>query len=339
MLVRMKAFAVTAVLAVSLTPGAALAWGNTGHRMVGQEATRALPADLPAFMRTAQAIADVGEYSREPDRSKGAGRIHDKDRDAAHFFDGDADGRALGGPSLDKLPPTRADYEAGLQKAGVDSWKAGYLPYALVDAYQQLAKDMAYWRVLKAAEANRKWRANRAFFAADRRRREALILANLGRLSHYVADGSQPLHMSQHYNGWGDYPNPQGFTRAPIHGPFEGELVAASVRPDALRAAMPAPGAPCDCPIEQEAADYLKGAWSLVVPLYEMEKAGGLGADNAAARAMAVKQLAIAAGKLRDLTVRAWADSATQQVGWKPVAVADVVAGKVDPYPALYGID
>jgi hypothetical protein len=35
----------------------------------------------------------------------------------------------------------------------------------------------------------------------------------------------------------------------------------------------------------------------------------------------------------------AWRLSATQTVGWKPVAVADVVAGKVDPYPALYGID
>ena len=31
--------------------------------------------------------------------------------------------------------------------------------------------------------------------------------------------------------------------------------------------------------------------------------------------------------------------SATQTVGYKPVSVADVLAGKVDPYQSLYGID
>ncbi len=37
---------------------------------------------------------------------------------------------------------------------GQDSWKAGYLPYSIIDRYEQLAKDLAYWRVLSAAEAN-----------------------------------------------------------------------------------------------------------------------------------------------------------------------------------------
>ena len=37
----------------------------------------------------------------------------------------------------------RADYEALLQAAGTDSWKAGYLQYSIVDQYQQLTLDFA----------------------------------------------------------------------------------------------------------------------------------------------------------------------------------------------------
>ena len=33
------------------------------------------------------------------------------------------------------------------------------------------------------------------------------------------------------------------------------------------------------------------------------------------------------------------AASANSKVGWRPVAVQDVIAGKVDPYPSLYSID
>ena len=42
-------------------PGSLMAWGGSGHRMVGELAMRALPSDLPAFLRTPRAVADVGE--------------------------------------------------------------------------------------------------------------------------------------------------------------------------------------------------------------------------------------------------------------------------------------
>src|SRR5690606_31606291 len=111
--------------AIAAAPGAAFAWANAGHRMLGEAAMRALPSEAPAFLRTRHAIVEVGELSREPDRSKGAGRIHDQDRDPAHFVDLGEDGKILGGPPFLPLPPTRAEYEKGLQAAGIDSWKAG----------------------------------------------------------------------------------------------------------------------------------------------------------------------------------------------------------------------
>lgn len=324
--------------ALSAVPSSALAWGNTGHRIVGESAMRALPGEVPAFLRTPQAVTDIGELSREPDRSKGAGKVHDSDRDPGHFVDLDDDGRILTGPRLDALPPTRADYETALRAAGQDSWKAGYLPYSIVDRRQQLALDFAYWRVLQAAEANPKWRAHRGWFKADRKRREALILTTIGALSHFVGDGSQPLHVSSHYNGWGDYPNPAGYSTAKLHGPFESDLVQATVRPADVRARV-APLRLCECSPEKRTADYLLSTGRLVIPFYELEKAGGLNPGDPRGTALATQQLAVGASELRDVVVEAWRASAGMKVGWKPVAVADVVAGTADPYPALYGVD
>ncbi|MDB5428157.1 MAG: hypothetical protein JWR43_2132 [Phenylobacterium sp.] len=323
---------------IAAVPGLALAWGATGHRMIGEAAMHALPPELPAFLHTRQAALDVGELSREPDRSKGAGRARDSDFDPGHFLDLGDDGTVFGGPKVSALPPTRAEYEAALRAVGQDSWKAGYLPYSIVESWQQLVLDFAYWRVLTAAEANPAWAAHRDWFTADRRRREAHILETIGQLSHYVGDGSQPLHVSVHFNGWGDFPNPQGFTAAKIHGPFEGELVHSSVTPAALAAHM-APPRSCDCSIEQRTADLLAATARQVVPLYALEKAGGLAPGDPRGPAFATLQLAVGASELRDDIAEAWRVSASRMVGWKPVSVADVVAGKADPYPALYAID
>src|SRR4051812_15774705 len=108
----MKRLAVAALAVIAAAvPSSLFAWGNTGHRMLGEAAVRALPAEIPAFLRTRQAAIDVGELSREPDRSKASGKLHDNDRDAAHFIDLDTDGKVLGGPPMVPLAATRAEYE------------------------------------------------------------------------------------------------------------------------------------------------------------------------------------------------------------------------------------
>jgi hypothetical protein len=325
-----------AVILLAAAPQAALAWGSTGHRILGEAAMRALPGEAPGFLRTPQAAMDVGEFSREPDRVRGAGAARDKDRDQGHFLDLDDDGKALGGPPLSALPPTLPEYDAALHAVGQDAWKAGFLPYSIVESYQKLARDFAYWRALDAAGKTPAWRAHKAWFAADRRRREAQILADIGDLSHYVGDGSQPLHVTVHFNGWGRFPNPNGYTTAAVHGPFEQDLVRATVTQGMVVARL-APLKDCGCPIQQRVADYLAGTGKLVIPFYEMEKTGGL-ADGRGT-ALAAQQIAVGASELRDLIMGAWKLGATESVGWKPVPVADIVAGKVDAFNALYGVD
>lgn len=337
---RFAPVAFAAALATALIPGSVFAWGGSGHRMIGVAAMRALPAELPAFLKTPQAIIDVGEFSREPDRIKRAGKAFDSDRDQGHFLDLNDDGTVLGGPKVAALPATRQDYEKALQAVGADSWKAGYLPYAILESYQQLTEDFAYWKALKFAESNPAWAAHKAFFTADRARRESQILIAIGELSHYVGDGSQPLHVSIHFNGWGDYPNPGGYAMSrTLHADFEGALVRQSVtQADVDKAMTPLrfPDAGTDI---QHVGAYLAATGAQVVPLYELEKAGGLKPGDKRGAAFAARQIGLGASELRDLIVIAWRASDKQTVGWRPIPLADILSGKVDPYAAFYAID
>lgn len=319
--------------------GAAFAWGSSGHRMIGMAAIERLPPELPAFLREHASAVAVGELSREPDRSRGSGRMHDADRDPGHFVDGDDTGRIAGVVPLDALPPTREDYETALRGAGTNSWKMGYLPYSIIGDWQQLAKDFAYWRVDDAGARLVAKPAHRAWLAADRARRQAQILVDIGLLSHFVGDGSMPLHVSIHYNGWGPFPNPNGYTEERVHVPWEGPYTARTVRLAAAEAAMPT-FHDCACPIGQRVGAYLMSDWRTVVPFYALEKAGAFRPGVAKGASFTTARVAAGAAELRDEIVLAWRASRDEKVGYQPeVTVGDVESGKLDPYDSLYGDD
>lgn len=318
--------------------GQAWAWGATGHREIARVAIRALPPEVPAFVRSPDAVARVAELAREPDRSKGAGQPHESDRDAAHYVDFDDAGRVLGGPSIEALPPTRVAYQKALAAVGTDEVEAGYLPYALADGWQQLVKDFAYWRVAAAAERRATSPERAAWFAQDRALREALVIRDLGVWAHFVGDASQPMHLSIHYNGWGDYPNPEGFTQAKVHGAFEGAYVRANIAAIDVARMLP-PYAPCPRPVAACVRDYLKAGHSQVLAYFRLEKAGGFAPGDPRGRAFVEARLAAGAAQLRDFVVDAWRASAKASVGWPAVRVEDVEASRVDPFEALYGTD
>ena len=264
--------------------------------------------------------------------------MHDSDRDPGHFLDLGDDGRVLGGPTLDGLPATREAYDTALRAVGGDNWKVGWLPYSIVDGWQQLAKDVAYWRVDKAAARKVADPGHRARFAADAAARQALILRDLGVLGHYVGDGSQPLHVTEHFDGWGDFLNPGGFTQSRVHAFMEGAFVRDFVSEGSVRAAM-TPYRDCACPIDRRAAAYLAATHRQVTPFYELYKAGAFVGGDDRGRAFIAERLAAGASELRDEVVDAWRASADVGVGWPAIKVGEVEAGKLDPFDALYGGD
>jgi hypothetical protein len=332
-------FGLILMLLASAPAGQALAWGAMGHRLIGRLAIQSLPTDLPAFLTSADTAEAVGELAREPDRWRDSGRVHDSDRDPAHFVDVDDNGLVLGGPALAALPETRAAYETALRAAGTDSWKAGYLPYAIIDGWQQLEKDLIYWRIDRAAAEKVANPAHRAWFRADMAERQVLAVRDLGVLAHYVGDASQPMHVSVHYNGWGaNLANPEGYTNNRIHVPFEGPFVYAYVDAAMVRADM-TPYRDCHCQIGAWTADYLGQTRTQVVPLYALYKTVGFETGDPRWRIFAAARLAAGADALRDAVIDAWRASATGKAAWPAVSVADVEAGRVDPYDSLYGTD
>src|SRR5262245_20608944 len=128
--------------------------------------------------------------------------MNDKERDPGHYIDLTDDGKAMGIVPLDMLPVTREAYDTQLSAGGSTQYKAGYLPYSIVDGWQQIRKDFAYWRAAVKGAGTAISPEERAWFEADRRLREKLTLRDIGVWSHYVADASQPMHVSVHFNGW-----------------------------------------------------------------------------------------------------------------------------------------
>ncbi len=316
------------------------AWGASGHRIIGLCAARALPAETPAFLRTADAIWDLGELAREADRSKGAGQPHDADLDPGHYVNVGDDGRIAGGPELAALPRTRADYDAALRAQGSDSGKVGWLPYAVVDGWQQLVKDFAYYRIDQMGVTHGADAAQRAWFVKDLKLRQGLILRDLGYWSHFVGDASQPLHVTTHFNAWGDYPNPHNYTSERIHGPFEGEFIHQFVSDSEVCAAM-APLRAMDGSIMAETADYIGATRAQVEPLFALWTAGAFKAAKPdQARGFAVARLAVGAAELRDLVVAAWRASPDATVGYPAVKVSAIESGAAPiPIDAIQGND
>jgi hypothetical protein len=307
----------------------ASAWGALGHRLVSHVAAEKLPASVPAFVRSAAAVAEIGALGPEADRLKGSGESWDADEDHGPFVDIGDDGMVAAVVSLDALPPTREAYDTLLRSAGTDQYRVGYLPYQILDGYEQVVTDFAYWRVDSVGERSAATAAGKEFFHADRLLRETLTLRDIGYWSHFVGDASQPLHISVHYNGWGNYPNPNGYSNSPtIHARFETTLVDAVATDERVAAAV-GDYVPSTTPVPARIAAYLRASLAGVPRIYQLEAAGAIDAASPQAAAFVITRLAAGATMLRDLTADAWAASENSSVGYPAIRVSDVESGKV----------
>jgi hypothetical protein len=131
-----------------------------------------------------------------------------------------------------------------------------------------------------------------------------------GTLGHYVGDGAMPMHLSIHYNGWdANTPNPNNYTRKPIHSRYESAYVNAAIDITHVRPLVKAPHRIPD--VFAGVKDYLAQTVNQVEPTYQMEKAGEFDPENPKPKGTEwiSGQLARASTMLGDLWYTAWVES------------------------------
>ncbi|HEY6413909.1 MAG TPA: nuclease [Edaphobacter sp.] len=296
----MVRFIVAAAMVPVMMVQPSLAWGTDGHKMINRLAAANLPKDVPAFLRNGNALDTVEYLGPEPDRWRNRA---EEDLVAAqapeHFID--LEWADLVGP----LPKKRYDFIRALEKAQaahpdipLTPEKVGLQPYVTEEVWERLKVGMREYRKLLAA-------------GEDTKPAETAILFYAGWLGHYVADGSQPLHVTIQYNGWTG-PNPNGYTTEhKIHSQFESTFVSANVKPSDV-APLVAASQPTVLTDEWTGyMDYLRHTGTLVEKTYQLEKAGGFtGVGTPEAKAFTEERLAAGAIQLRDMIYTAWVRSA-----------------------------
>jgi hypothetical protein len=282
---------------VVLLPVGLWAWGDVGHRLTGEAAARALPAEMPAFFRGA--ARELAYLNPEPDRWKDrAERALDPALDLGtspeHFIDMEMAPPAVLDAALHA--PDRYAYLDTLAAAHIKGSVMGLLPFRALELEQELREDFRLWRA--ANDSTRPWI-------------EARIVDVAGVLGHYVADGSNPAHTTIQYNGWTG-PNPNGYaTDRQFHARFESVYVGSHITIGDLSPLVdPAPRVFPD--VRAAIVAYLRDSNGQVERLYQIDKAHPFDANTTAPenKAFAAERLAAGARMLRDLWWTAWVTSA-----------------------------
>jgi hypothetical protein len=290
----LKLFGASLVIVVFVMLGLAppaSAWGDEGHRFINRVASEHLPEDMPLFFR--KAGARLSFLGPEPDRwrdSKELFKALSEVNGPDHFIDMDKP------ENFEELPNDRYAYADWLRTKGKDPKDIGYLPYSILEGYQKIQVLFRLWRDRQ--------------HEAERDQIEQNIIYYAGVVGHYVADGSQPLHTSIHYNGWSTSSNPQLYTREPLHWRFEGEYVKAQIKPEDFSGLVKTASR-----LQDPFADivkYLFQSFNRVPELYRMDKTARWDANNrnAESKKFVTERLAAGSQMLANLWYTAWLGSA-----------------------------
>ena len=292
----LSALAAAGLVCVLAQPPAAHAWGNGGHRLINKLAASSLPADVPAFLRSPQATAEIEYLGPEPDRWRSPAEPELVAAQAPeHFIDMEL------ADALGPLPHRRLDFEATVFAAGQRPEKIGLQPWETEEVWERLKSAMREYRKLSATNPATN---------PDIRAVEQAIIFYAGWLGHYVGDGSQPLHTTIQYNGWTG-PNPNGYTTEhKIHYQFESPFVEANIHEAEVRARM-TPAKAINGDLFDAYVAYLRNTKTYVEKVYQLDKAGGfVGAGTAESREFTAGRLGAGASMLRDMIYTAWLESA-----------------------------
>ena len=291
-------------------------WGAEGHQYVNQVAAQHIPPDMPHFLR--HAVAEITYLGPEPDRWRSPSEFALKNaQEPDHFIDLERV------EWLDPLPQGRYEFYQQLyaKRAATTDHPYDYLPehvglqpYIVMEIYGRLKASFREYRQLKASHQ------------PTHAVRQAIIFY-AGWLGHYVADGSQPLHTTIHYNGWVG-PNPKGYTTEHgIHALFETTYVGQNITTKDFASLVHSPTRLSD-PFAQYVA-YLKESNHLVEQVYALDKAHAFTAKGSPeALEFTTHRLAAGSQMLLNLWYTAWLESSASNDASPKPAPTPVAASK-----------
>ncbi len=277
------------IISFSIVPSAN-AWGDEGHRYVNRIAAQKLPDDMPAFFKNAASRLEF--LGPEPDRWRDSKELFFALREVNgpdHFIDIDKP------ENFEGLPNDRHKYGDWLRSQGKDPKDIGFLPYTILEGFEKIQVMFRLWRDPQ--------------HAAEREQIEQNIIYYAGVLGHYVADGSQPLHTTIHFNGWSGSSNPELFTREPLHWRFEGEYVKAQIKAEDFSGLVHSAAK-----LNDPFADTMKFLFDSnkdVIQLYRMDKTARWDVNNRSpeSKQFVTKRLAAGSQMLANLWYTAFVNS------------------------------
>jgi hypothetical protein len=276
---------VAAAMVALVAGGTAVGWDETGHTIVTRLAIEALPESMPDWVKTAEVRYRLEYLSSEPDRWRGQHSVQvDHVNSPDHYIDEEL--LFPYGLKLKTIPKFRREFiDAMATQRALNPEKfppydrkrdrkytrlvPGLLPYAIAELQWKLA---ASWTTLKTYELHRGLVTDAMIVNA-----RANVVYHMGIISHFVGDGAQPLHTTEHYNGWAGE-NPKGYTTSKaIHSYIDGGaaryhgITADGLAPRALK-----PRAYTNQDYWNGIISYLYETFAQVEPLYALEKSGEL---------------------------------------------------------------
>jgi hypothetical protein len=307
------------------------AWSNRGHRMVNLVAAESLPADMPAFMRTPQAVQEISYLGPEPDRWRPEtepelSNVHSPN----HVF------RLELGEKISPLPRRRTEYLSKLEHMRMASAdpenktlraeNIGTLPWQAEEVFERLQSAFRSYRIATGDLAQSAWPDEAPIKPEDLPAIEASALYYAGELGHYVGDGCMPLHDTINIAGWKARANPNGYTtQSGIH--HQLELIADAaieqhIITDKQILPMMSPPKVLDDPFASTLA-YLEAEGRFAEAVYQEEKSGRLlKAGTPEFDRFIARRMAEGGSMLRDMIYTAWVHSKYTRSSAYPAAVA-----------------
>jgi hypothetical protein len=298
-----SSFAVLLIAALSL-PQPAFPWGTRAHAVIDRTAVDTLPDDGPVFLKKyveyiagSASVPDTWRQASEPFSKIEEDPNHGWFREQFAF--------------MKVVPRSRYEFVLALYRENLRIQKTepenaqrmnvrwtGTLPFAAAEVYGHLVADMRY---LRKARSEGK---DTAFL-------EQTCAFYVAWMGHYLGDGSQPLHVTIHHDGW-QGPDPKSYTRDPkIHGRFESQYVdAISLSENDILPRIGQPGHLTGDVFDMILA-HLDEAGSNVEAIYKLDKRNAFAdVHDTEAKEMVYSRTAAGARMLRDLVYRAWLESA-----------------------------